>query len=121
MTGYRLSGPAKADIVKILAWTERQFGEAARVRYATLITTALRDISSEPDRVGNILRPELGDGVRSWHLTLSRTHARTETGFVRRPRHFLIYRVDGDLVIVGRVLHDAMEMARHLDFGKSRE
>lgn len=115
MARYRLSGPAKADIVKILAWTERQFGEAARVRYATLITAALHDISSQPDRVGNILRPEFGEGVRSWHLRLSRERARTVTGIVRRPRHFLIYRMDGGLVVVGRVLHDAMELARHID------
>ena len=80
MAGYRLSGPAKADIVKILAWTERQFGQAARVRYATLITAGLRDISSHPDRIGSIPRPELGEGVRSWHLSLGRERARTATG-----------------------------------------
>ena len=114
MAGFRLSGPAKADIVNLLAWTERQFGEAARVRYATLITAALRDISSQPDRVGNLLRPELGEGVRSWHLSLSRGRARTAMGIVRRPRHFLIYRIEGDLVVVGRVLHDAMELAQHI-------
>jgi toxin ParE1/3/4 len=121
MVGYRLSGPAKADIVKILAWSERQFGEVARVRYAALIRAALRDISGQPDRVGSILRPELGEGVRSWHLSLSREHARSVTGIVRRPRHFLIYRMDGGLVVVGRVLHDAMELAHQLDAGRSWE
>jgi toxin ParE1/3/4 len=34
---------------------------------------------------------------------------------VHRPRHFLICRRDGDLLVVGRVLHDAMELRRHLD------
>lgn len=119
MAGYRLTGLAKADIVTILAWTERQFGEVARARYATLITAALRDISSQPDRVGNILRPELGEGVRSWHLRLSRERARTAAGIVRRPRHFLVYRIDGGLVVVGRVLHDTMELAHHLDAEES--
>jgi toxin ParE1/3/4 len=33
----------------------------------------------------------------------------------RRPRHFLIYRLDGDIVVIGRVLHDAMELARHME------
>lgn len=121
MAGYRLSGPAKADIVKILAWTERQFGEAARVRYATLIMAGLRDISSQPDRIGSILRSELGEGVRSWHLSLSRERARTVTGIVRRPRHFLIYRMEGGLVVIGRVLHDAMELVQHLDPDKPWE
>ena len=36
-------------------------------------------------------------------------------GAVRRPRYFLIYRVEPDLLVVGRVLHDAMELARHAD------
>ncbi|MFT3906395.1 MAG: type II toxin-antitoxin system RelE/ParE family toxin [Steroidobacteraceae bacterium] len=115
MIGYRLSGPAKADIVKILAWSERQLGELARVRYAALITAALRGICGQPDRPGSILRPELGEGVRSWHLSLNRERARTATGIARRPRHFLIYRMDGELVVVGRVLHDAMESAHQLD------
>jgi len=121
MAGYRLSGPAKADIVKLLAWTERQFGEAGRVRYAALITAVLHDISSQPDRVGSILRPELGESVRSWHLRLSRERARTVTGIVRRPRHFLIYRMEGGLVVVARALHDAMELVHHLDAEKSWE
>jgi toxin ParE1/3/4 len=119
MVRYRLSGSAKADIVKILAWTERQFGEAARLRYATLITAGLRDIYSQPARVGSIPRPELGEGVRSWHLNLSRERARTTAGIVRRPRHFLIYRVEGGIVIVGRVLHDAMESTQHIDSEES--
>ncbi len=115
MALYRLSGPAKADIVKILTWIERQFGEAARIRYAALITAGLRDISSQPDRVGSIPRPELGEGVRSWHLSLSRERARTAAGIVRRPMHFLIFQMEDDLVIIGRVLHDAMELMQHMD------
>jgi toxin ParE1/3/4 len=121
MAGYRLSGPAKADIVNMLAWTERQFGGAARVRYATLIAAALHDISRQPDGAGHILRPELGEGVRSWHLRLSRERARTDTGVVRRSRHSLIYRMEDGLVVTGRVLHDALELAQHLDAGKSWE
>jgi toxin ParE1/3/4 len=39
----------------------------------------------------------------------------TVAGTVHRPRHFLIYRVEPALVAVGRVLHDAMELTRHLD------
>jgi toxin ParE1/3/4 len=115
MARYRLSTTAQADLIDILAWTQGQFGEAARKRYETLLVTALRDIASQPDRTGSVERPELGDGVRSWHLHLSRERARTETGIVRRPRHFLIYRMEHDRVVVGRVLHDAMELARHLD------
>lgn len=113
MTRYRLSDAAQADVIGILAWTEEQFGEAARLRYERLIVAALRDVAQQPDRAGSILRPELGAGVRSWHLRLSRAHVGKGTMSVRKPRHFLIYRIEPELVVVGRVLHDMM--ARHLD------
>ena len=115
MVRYRLSDAAQADIVDILAWTQGQFGEAARQRDESLLVAALRDVATQPDRPGSIERPELGAGVRSWHLRLSRDRAGTVAGVVRRPRHFLIYRAEPEQLVVGRVLHDAMELARHLD------
>ena len=115
MLRYRLSEAAQGDVLDILAWTHEQLGEAARRRYESLVVAALRDVASQPDRPGSIARPELGAGVRSWHLRLSRTHVRSGVELVRRPRHFLVYRTEPSLVVIGRVLHDAMELARHLD------
>lgn len=119
MAGYRLSAAAQADLIDTLAWTHERFGESARERYEALVVAALRDISSQPDRAGSIERPELGEGVRSWHLRLSRERARMATGIVRRPRHFLIYRIENSLVVIGRVLHEAMERALHLGSDES--
>ncbi len=113
MVRYRLSDAAQADVIDILVWTEEQFGEAARLRYESLIVAGLRDVAIQPDRPGSIARPELGAGVRSWHLRLSRAHGKGAMA-VRRPRHFLIYRIEPELVVVGRVLHDVMELAQHL-------
>ena len=115
MFRYGLSEAAQGDVFEILAWTYERFGEAARLRYESLIVVALRDVASQPDRPGSLARPELGAGVRSWHLRLSRDHMKSGVGVVRRPRHFLVYRFEPGLVVVGRVLHDAMELARHLD------
>lgn len=117
MLRYRLSDAAQVDVINILAWTHEQFGEAARLRYENLIVAALRDVATQPDRAGSIARPELGAGVRSWHLRLSRDHvaAGADVVRVRRPRHFLVYRFEPALLVVGRVLHDAMELARHLN------
>ncbi|WP_246103356.1 hypothetical protein [Rhizobium straminoryzae] len=42
------------------------------------------------------------------------------SGIVRRPRHLILFRsIRPDLVGIGRVLHDSMELSRHLppDFG----
>lgn len=121
MFRYRLSDAAQRDVLDILGWTQEQFGEAARLRYEALIVAALRDVASQPDRPGSLDRPELGAGVRSWHLRLSREHARPALGGVRRPRHFLVYRLEPGLVVIGRILHDAMELARHLEGDSSWE
>lgn len=119
MIRYRLSGAAQADVEQILGWTHEQFGEPARLRYQSLIVAALRDLAGDPHRPGSIERPELGAGVRSWHLRLSRHHVAAAAEVVRRPRHFLIYRVEPGLLVVGRVLHGAMELARHLESGST--
>ncbi|TCL96495.1 toxin ParE1/3/4 [Rhizobium sp. PP-WC-2G-219] len=112
---FRLSAAAEADIVDILAWTHDHFGTKARLRYERLIATALRNVAIDPDRLGCIKRLELGQGVRSYHLRHCRDQARHESGIVRRPRHFLLYRPEGAGIIgVGRVLYDAMELERHL-------
>ena len=105
---------AQADVINILAWTHEEFGEVARVRCEALIVAALRDVAAQPERPGSIARPELEAGVRSWHLKLSRDRAAPAAEQVRRPRHFLVYRCESALLVVGRVLHDAMELERHL-------
>lgn len=117
MARYRLTHTARSDISDILAWSHQQFGEQVRLRYQRLIATAVRDVAADPTRPGSHERPELGNGVRSWHLAAGR--ARAGTRGIRGPRHFLIYRVDGELVVIGRVLHDAMELHRHIDPGRT--
>ena len=113
MPRYRLTRAARADIVSILAWSHERFGEEARKRYEALIATAIRDAASRGGEGGDELRPELGEGVFSWHLSRSRDGA--PGGKVHRPRHFLICRRDGDTLVIGRILHDAMDLRRHVD------
>jgi toxin ParE1/3/4 len=119
MALYRLSAAATEDIVQILAYSEENFGEIARTRYERLLITALRDIAADPERIGSVARPELGAKVRSYHLRYSRDRASTEHGIVQRPRHLTLYRVTGEFIGIGRVLHDMMELTRHLpaDYG----
>lgn len=115
MAELRLSASARADIVRLLEWTHEHFGERARIRYEGLLVIALRELAAEPERPGSAARPELGARVRSYHLRHSRDRARHEGGIVRRPRHLLLYRfAHPDLIGIGRVLHDAMEIERHL-------
>ena len=115
MRAYRLSATAAQDIIQLLAYTQDRFGEIARRRYEALLVAALRDIAADPECRGSVARPELGAGVRSYHLRHSRRHARTPDGVVRQPRHLLFYRtIRPDLIGIGRVLYDGMEVERHL-------
>ncbi|QND44676.1 type II toxin-antitoxin system RelE/ParE family toxin (plasmid) [Rhizobium lusitanum] len=115
MPAFRISTSAQADILDMLAWTQDKFGELARLRYERLLVTAMRDIAAEPQRIGIIERPELGDHVCSYHLRHSRERARHESGIVRQPRHLLLFRfAHADFIGIGRVLHDSMEVELHL-------
>lgn len=115
MTRLRISPEAEQDIEAILAWTDEQFGEQVRLRYEKLLIQAILDFDENPERVGSTLRAELARGARTYQLRHSRDHVSRTVGRIRKPRHFLLYRVaaDGGLQI-GRVLHDSMDLARHL-------
>lgn len=113
MARFHLTGPAIADIVDVLAWSAENFGEHERDRYAALIATAIREISADPEHASSKARSEFGQHIRSWHLRISRD--RVEGEHVQRPWHVIFYRVDGDIVIIRRVLHEVMDFQRHLD------
>jgi toxin ParE1/3/4 len=116
MALFRLSRAAENDILEILAWSQTHFGIEARIKYEELIAAALRDIAASPHRVGSVTRPELGTNARTWHLRASRDAAVSPKRRVNRPRHFLVYReVDSETILVARVLHDAMELERHME------
>jgi toxin ParE1/3/4 len=109
----RLSPEAELDLDEILGWSEEQFGPGAALRYAELVIQALRDLGSDPARPGAKQRPELPQGVYTYHLASSRERVRTG-GRVKTPRHFLLYRVAAAHVEVLRILHDSRDLARHL-------
>ncbi|SMC43762.1 type II toxin-antitoxin system RelE/ParE family toxin [Rhizobium sp. RU36D] len=122
MAVIRFSDAALVDIEHILRSSHQNFGAVARLRYELLLTVALQDIALDPYRVGSVERPEIGATVRSYHLRHSRDRARHSTGIVKRPRHFMIYRaLDTNVVGIGRVLYDAMELEQHApsDYGQS--
>lgn len=113
MRRIRLSDTAQQDISDLLERSAATFGPRARDRYASLIVAALRDAATDNDELIKTLRPELGPGVRTWHLLRSRT---TSTGgLVKRPRHLLVYRLEGETMLVARVLHDSMDLPQHVD------
>lgn len=113
MTAYvlRLTFAARTDMDAAVSVSEQNFGPAAAARYRTLIEAALDAIRTNPHRAAALRRPELGPEVRSFHLM----HARKLAPRVRRPRHILLFRlVEPDVIVVDRMLHDVMDIIRHM-------
>ena len=115
----RLSPQAEADLDECLEWSEEQFGHGAARRYAELVIQALRDLGSDPARPGAKQRPELPQGVYTYHLSSSRE--RVIAGHrVKTPRHFLLYRVAAGRAEVLRILHDSRDLGLHLPASDER-
>ena len=94
-----------------LQYSAFRFGATVMARYTDLIARALVDISADPLGIGSHERPNLGQGIRSRHLKTSNTGSGPSD-----PRHIVFYRVDGDRVLVLRLLHEARDLA-----GKTQE
>jgi toxin ParE1/3/4 len=106
---------ARSDIASILAWTEENFGPQTLKRYGKLIATAIEQVAENPERAGSSKRPEISEHCRTYHLFFSRKAAGRAGDRLRHPRHFLLYRVSAsNIVEIGRVLHDSMELQAHL-------
>ncbi|MSQ23930.1 MAG: type II toxin-antitoxin system RelE/ParE family toxin [Chloroflexi bacterium] len=98
----RLSGSAQRDHADILRWTMQSFGAGQAQTYRELMRTALRSLGEGgPEIPGSRLRADIREGVRTPHI--------------QRPgRHLLLYRsAEPNLIEFLRILHDAMDLARH--------
>ncbi len=104
----RLTATAEADFEEILRWTVAQFGEAQARIYAETLSAALNDLAAGPTIVGARKRDEILKGLFTLHVARKG----------RKGRHFVIFRVgrapDRDLIEVLRLLHEAMDLQRHL-------
>jgi toxin ParE1/3/4 len=110
-----ISPKARSDISAVLAWTRENFGALTMERYERLIKIAVEAIAANPEVAESEPRPEIARNCRTYHLFHSRKKAGTRGERIREPRHFLLYRVtEAGVVEIGRVLHDSMEIARHL-------
>jgi len=96
MAGFVLSPAAERDIESTLAWTHEQSGEGATRRYEALMIQAIPDVGKIPGRSGSQSRAEIARDARTCHLYHSRDRVDRSTGRVRRPGHFLLYRLTGD-------------------------
>jgi toxin ParE1/3/4 len=106
-----LTEPAEADFAAIIPWTAEQFGSAQAQTYADTLSAALLALRDGPDAPGVKRRDEIGAGLCTLHVARGQ----------RRGRHFILFRVRADeqppRIEVLRILHDAMDLARHVPEG----
>jgi toxin ParE1/3/4 len=111
---------AEADLAAIFDHSTEAFGAQARARYERLAALALKQLRENPLRLGSLDRPELGLGIRTYHLRNSRGRGGPRAIVVRRPRHLIAYVFDDQTVLVLRILHESMDLARHLLIDEDR-
>ncbi|HEX3882755.1 MAG TPA: type II toxin-antitoxin system RelE/ParE family toxin [Stellaceae bacterium] len=102
-----ISLTAANDIQGIISWTRRRFGPPQAVEYGEVIDAALTDLRSGPAILGVKERSEVGSGYYTMHVARGG----------RRGRHLILFRVRNPaerIVVVVRVLHDAMDLLRHI-------
>lgn len=113
MARYRLSAPAKADIVAVLRTSEAMHGAEARTRYRGLLTAAMRRVAACPEGRSAIDCGTLFEGMRSFHIRRSRDESREAR--VAEPVHVIFYRLaEPGVVEIVRVLHERMEPGRYI-------
>lgn len=110
----RFASEALSDIDALLAYSLQNFGAAGMQRYVALLDVAVQDICQQPKRLGVT---SYGVGVNAffaYHLKHSNRKLRALEK-IGKPRHLIFFRVQGNTLMVSRVLHDAMDFIAHLD------
>lgn len=94
---------ATRDITGIIRWTANRFGPMQAKKYAGLLRDAIKTLRGGPDIAGVRKRDDLLAGLLSLRI-----HGGSHTLF------FKVDESQEEIIVLMRVLHDAMDFARHL-------
>jgi toxin ParE1/3/4 len=104
----RLAAAAESDFQNILAWTLEQFGPAQARAYAETLSAALEALTEGPTLAGVRDRGDILPSLMSLHVARQG----------QKGRHFVVFRVSTGStppsIEVLRLLHDAMDLQRHV-------
>lgn len=101
----RLAELAEQDLLSITLWTVQNFGAHQAEVYAETLSLAIEALHGGPEILGATAREDIGPGIRTLHVARQG----------RKARHFVVFRAAAEQTIdVLRVLHDSMDLARHL-------
>jgi len=102
----RLTAAAERDFESIVAWTNEQFGSRQARTYAEQLISTLIRLTEGPGIIGAKARNDITEGICTLHMG-------------SKGRHFVLFRSTATAqgrrsVEVLRILHEAMDLARHL-------
>ncbi len=101
----RIGNEAEKDFARILKYTKDTFGEGQLDVYRVTLIEALAALEAGADVLGSAARDEILPNLRTLHVARKG----------RRGRHFILYRAaQGNVIDVIRILHDQMDLARHI-------
>ncbi len=113
MRRAHLTAGARRDVATILAWSQTRFGKRQRRLYRLLLERAFAALCENSDRAGVRTDPDLPPDLRLYPIRFSRAdlppHER-----VGRPRHVVAFRAEGDVLVILRVLDEAMDLPERL-------
>ncbi len=106
-----LTAAAEADLRDILRWTTEHFGETRALLYSDTLTGAIEALTEGPRVAGARERDEIATGLMTLHVARG--------GW--KGRHFVLYRTNSQavppVIDVLRLLHDSMDLPRHVGPG----
>jgi toxin ParE1/3/4 len=101
----RLASQAELDFSEIITWTLENFGERQAEVYVETLTLAIEALHDGPEQLGAKVRDDIEPGIRILHVA-----RQGRTG-----RHLVVFReAQNQCIDVLRLLHDSMDLARHL-------
>jgi toxin ParE1/3/4 len=99
-------------LINIVEWSRRRFGPEQARRYRAIVLATARELENGPVQPGTRDWGHIAPDLRAIHVA---RHS-------RQGRHYVVYRVspdDAGVIDIVRILHDAMDFARHLAPGDS--
>ena len=107
----RLAAQAELDFSEIITWTLKNFGERQAQTYAETLTLAIEALHDGPEQLGARTRDDIEPGIRILHVARQG----------RSGRHFVLFsEAKGQYINVLRLLHDSMDLARHIPTANDR-
>ena len=97
-------GEAERDFAQIIRWTAAWFGPKQAGAYAEALKALISVFRAGPDPLGFRARDEIGAGFHTLHMR----------AIGQRGRHFALYRVHSAEIHIVRILHDSMDLTRHI-------